>query len=116
MFWESSIDVGVLRSGSCSIIYKIRMFMNNHGNNGEATLLLEKHLGIELCVVLMIMNLHHVTILGKNNIKLKILIQRTNIFPDAEDTNIPHMSSKDIAIRCHLYQYKLQVIISSIPR
>ena len=44
---------------------------------------------------------HHTTVLGKGNINLKIIMQRTNttiIFPDAGDPNIPPIKKGSVTI------------------
>ena len=44
---------------------------------------------------------HHTTVLGKGNVNLKIIMQRTNttiIFPDAGDPNIPPIKKGSVTI------------------
>ena len=44
---------------------------------------------------------HHATVLGKGNINLKIIMQKTNttiIFPDAGDPNIPPIKKGSVTI------------------
>ena len=64
---------------------------------------------------------HHVTVLGKNNINLKIIMQRTNttiIFPDAEDPNIPPIKKGSVTISSHsIHNVYLarQLLVGSLP-
>ena len=56
------------------------------------------------CPIFMTMEVspqHHATVLGKGNINLKIIMQKTNttiIFPDAGDPNIPPIKKGSVTI------------------
>ena len=64
---------------------------------------------------------HHVTVLGKNNINLKIIMQRTNttiIFPDAGDPNIPPIKKGSVTISSnsiHNVYLARQLLLGSLP-
>ena len=73
----------------------------------EATLLLMDHLctglagSVPVVMTMEISPQHHTTVLGKGNINLKIIMQRTNttiIFPDAGDPNIPPIKKGSVTI------------------
>merc|ERR1719312_2309991 len=92
----------------------------------EATLLLMDHLcaGIAGSVpVVMTMEIspqHHTTVLGKGNINLKIIMQRTNttiIFPDAGDPNIPPIKKGSVTINGAIHNVYLarQLLLGSLP-
>merc|ERR1719312_894827 len=83
----------------------------------EATLLLMDNLctGLATSVpVVMLMEVspqHHATVLGKGNINLKIVMQRTNtviIFPDAGDPNIPPIKKGSVSISGAIHNVYLE--------
>jgi len=94
----------------------------------EATLLLMDHLfkgaGHMHCPVFMTMEVspqHHATVLGKGNINLKIIMQKTNttiIFPDAGDPNIPPIKKGSVTISSnsiHNVYLARQLLVGSLP-
>ena len=92
----------------------------------EATLLLMDNLctGLATSVpVVMLMEVspqHHATVLGKGNINLKIVMQRTNtviIFPDAGDPNIPPIKKGSVSISGAIHNVYLarQLLLGSLP-
>merc|ERR1719489_534815 len=92
----------------------------------EATLLLMDNLctGLATSVpVIMLMEVspqHHPTVLGKGNINLKIVMQRTNtviIFPDAGDPNIPPIKKGSVSISGAIHNVYLarQLLLGSLP-
>lgn len=92
----------------------------------EATLLLMEHLckGSGSVPVFMTMEIspqHHATVLGKGNINLKIIMQRTNttiIFPDAGDPNIPPIKKGSVTISSnsiHNVYLARQLLLGSLP-
>merc|ERR1719228_3166201 len=91
----------------------------------EATLLLMDHLckGSGNVPVMMTMEIspqHHATVLGKGNINLKIIMQRTNttiIFPDAGDPNIPPIKKGSVTISGAIHNVYLarQLLLGSLP-
>merc|ERR1719188_2011802 len=64
---------------------------------------------------------HHATVLGKGNINLKIIMQRTNttiIFPDAGDPNIPPIKKGSVTISSgaiHNVYLARQLLLGSLP-
>ena len=63
---------------------------------------------------------HHATVLGKGNINLKIVMQRTNtviIFPDAGDPNIPPIKKGSVTISGAIHNVYLarQQLLGSLP-
>ena len=64
---------------------------------------------------------HHATVLGKGNINLKIIMQRTNttiIFPDAGDPNIPPIKKGSVTISSnsiHNVYLAKQLLLGSLP-
>merc|ERR1719397_787880 len=94
----------------------------------EATLLLMDHLfkgcGPSQCPVFMTLEVspqHHATVLGKGNINLKIIMQKTNttiIFPDAGDPNIPPIKKGSVTISSnsiHNVYLARQLLVGSLP-
>jgi len=92
----------------------------------EATLLLMDNLCTGLAgsvPVVMLMEIspqHHATVLGKGNINLKIVMQRTNtviIFPDAGDPNIPPIKKGSVTISGAIHNVYLarQLLLGSLP-
>ena len=93
----------------------------------EATLLLMDNLctGLATSVpVVMLMEVspqHHATVLGKGNINLKIVMQRTNtviIFPDAGDPNIPPIKKGSVSISGaihNVYLARQLLLVGSLP-
>ena len=92
----------------------------------EATLLLMDNLCTGLAgsvPVVMLMEIspqHHTTVLGKANINLKIIMQRTNtviIFPDAGDPNIPPIKKGSVTISGAIHNVYLarQLLLGSLP-
>jgi len=92
----------------------------------EATLLLMDHLckGSGSVPVFMTMEIspqHHATVLGKGNINLKIIMNRTNttiIFPDAGDPNIPPIKKGSVTISSnsiHNVYLARQLLLGSLP-
>jgi len=92
----------------------------------EATLLLMDHLctGLATSVpVFMTMEIspqHHSVVLGKGNVNLKIIMQRTNttiIFPDAGDPNIPPIKKGSVSISGAIHNVYLarQLLLGSLP-
>jgi len=94
----------------------------------EATLLLMDHLfkgsGHVQCPIFMTMEVspqHHATVLGKGNINLKIIMQKTNttiIFPDAGDPNIPPIKKGSVTISSnsiHNVYIARQLLVGSLP-
>lgn len=90
----------------------------------EATLLLMDHLctglagSVPVVMTMEISPQHHSTVLGKGNINLKIIMQRTNttiIFPDAGDPNIPPIKKGSVTISGaihNVYLARYKAIIS----
>lgn len=64
---------------------------------------------------------HHATVLGKGNINLKIIMNRTNttiIFPDAGDPNIPPIKKGSVTISSnsiHNVYLARQLLLGSLP-
>ena len=64
---------------------------------------------------------HHATVLGKGNINLKIIMNRTNttiIFPDAGDPNIPPIKKGSVSISSnsiHNVYLARQLLLGSLP-
>merc|ERR1719427_1242463 len=94
----------------------------------EATMLLMEHLckdpsgGIAAVVMTMeVSPQHHATVLGKGNINLKIIMQRTNttiISPDAGDPNIPPIKKGSVTISSnsiHNVYLARQLLLGSLP-
>jgi protein bicaudal C len=92
----------------------------------EATLLLMDNLCTGLAgsvPVVMLMEIspqHHGTVLGRGNINLKIVMQRTNtviIFPDAGDPNIPPIKKGSVTISGAIHNVYLarQLLLGSLP-
>ena len=92
----------------------------------EATLLLMDNLctGLATSVpVVMLMEVspqHHATVLGKGNINLKIVMQRTNtviIFPDASNPYIPPIKKVSVSISGAIHNVHLacQLLLGSLP-
>jgi len=92
----------------------------------EATLLLMDHLCHQMAAsvpVVMTMEIspqHHSVVLGKGNINLKIIMQRTNttiIFPDAGDPNIPTIKKGSVSISGAIHNVYLarQQLLGSLP-
>jgi len=94
----------------------------------EATLLLMEYLCKGLvggtAPVVMTMEVspqHHAIVLGKGNINLKIIMQRTNttiIFPDAGDPNIPPIKKGSVTIcsnSIHNVYLARQLLLGSLP-
>merc|ERR1719427_1519561 len=93
----------------------------------EATLLLMEYLCKGLvggtAPVVMTMEVspqHHAIVLGKGNINLKIIMQRTNttiIFPDAGDPNIPPIKKGSVTISGAIHNVYLarQLLLGSLP-
>merc|ERR550519_579982 len=92
----------------------------------EATLLLMDHLctglagSVPVVMTMEISPQHHTTVLGKGNINLKIIMQRTNttiIFPDAGDPNIPPIKKGSVTISGAIHNVYLarQLLLGSLP-
>merc|ERR1719312_357022 len=92
----------------------------------EATLLLMDHLckgsgNVPVFITMEISPQHHATVLGKGNINLKIIMQRTNttiIFPDAGDPNIPPIKKGSVTISSnsiHNVYLAKQLLLGSLP-
>jgi len=92
----------------------------------EATLLLMDHLckgsgNVPVFMTMEISPQHHATVLGKGNINLKIIMQRTNttiIFPDAGDPNIPPIKKGSVTISSnsiHNVYLAKQLLLGSLP-
>jgi len=92
----------------------------------EATLLLVDHLctgmagSVPVIMTMEISPQHHATVLGKGNINLKIIMQRTNttiIFPDAGDPNIPPIKKGSVSISGSIHNVYLarQLLLGSLP-
>merc|ERR1719228_215928 len=92
----------------------------------EATLLLMEHLctgmagNVPVVMTMEISPQHHNTVLGKGNINLKIIMQRTNttiIFPDAGDPNIPPIKKGSVTISGAIHNVYLvrQLLLGSLP-
>jgi hypothetical protein len=92
----------------------------------EATLLLMDHLctgmagAVPVVMTMEISPQHHSTVLGKGNINLKIIMQRTNttiIFPDAGDPNIPPIKKGSVTISGAIHNVYLarQLLLGSLP-
>jgi len=92
----------------------------------EATLLLMDHLctglagSVPVVMTMEISPQHHSTVLGKGNINLKIIMQRTNttiIFPDAGDPNIPPIKKGSVTISGAIHNVYLarQLLLGSLP-
>ncbi len=96
----------------------------------EATLLLIEHLcagsngsGSQVFPVTMTMEIspiHHSVVVGKNNINLRVIMQRTNttiLFPDAADPNIPPIRKGSVSITGAIHNVYLarQQLVGSLP-
>jgi len=92
----------------------------------EATLLLMDYLctglagSVPVVMTMEISPQHHTTVLGKGNINLKIIMQRTNttiIFPDAGDPNIPPIKKGSVTISGAIHNVYLarQLLLGSLP-
>lgn len=98
----------------------------------EATLLLMEHLcknngsggnpgTVPVFMTMEISPQHHATVLGKGNINLKIIMNRTNttiIFPDAGDPNIPPIKKGSVTISSnsiHNVYLARQLLLGSLP-
>jgi len=92
----------------------------------EATLLLMDHLctglsgNVPVVMTMEISPQHHTTVLGKGNVNLKIIMQRTNttiIFPDAGDPNIPPIKKGSVTISGAIHNVYLarQLLLGSLP-
>jgi len=92
----------------------------------EATLLLMDYLctglagSVPVVMTMEISPQHHTIVLGKGNINLKIIMQRTNttiIFPDAGDPNIPPIKKGSVTISGAIHNVYLarQLLLGSLP-
>merc|ERR1719228_3082048 len=100
--------------------YNIQIMFRQKQKNFHTTTVVVKGCEWECSRLMEVSPQHHATVLGKGNINLKIVMQRTNtviIFPDAGDPNIPPIKKGSVSISGAIHNVYLarQLLLGSLP-